>query len=64
MATLMEELRVDPVVQEVIFFLPPKVRRSKHRFFFLLEENVDVQPSLCFFLFFIVVWKVLPLEGI
>lgn len=46
MATLKEELRVDPLVQEVIF-LPPKVKRSECLFFFL-EENV--QPSLCFLL--------------
>lgn len=45
---LKEDLRVEPVVQEVIFFsLPPKVERSEHPFF--LEEKMWTFSQVCAF---------------
>lgn len=56
---LKEELRVEPVVQEVIFFfLPPKVERSEHLFFWRKKCGRSAKSVL-----FIVLRKVPRLRG-
>lgn len=64
MATLMEELRVDPVVQEVIFSFLLRSEEASIVFFSFWRKMWTFSQVCAFFLFFIVVWKVLPLEGI